>query len=184
MKRAVYSVEIKVERDKNTGQTRVLSSHTKLPVDCSRGGVKVYEDEQKVVHEVNGQDGVHLLSAAEVDELIQAADRAATSAEEAAEPPSTRETTTASGDDLGGLRGRDRETSGPRKPLAGAGSARGREAADETEAEGARMAAGPEAAAPPPNFAPTPRTDERESAGAAAETAAEGKKACKCCSVM
>ncbi|XP_057697826.1 paralemmin 1a [Corythoichthys intestinalis] len=76
MKRAVYSVEIKVERDKSTGETRVLSSHTKLPVDCSRGGVKVYEDEQKVVHEVNGQEGVRPLSAAEVDELILKADLA------------------------------------------------------------------------------------------------------------
>ncbi|KAM9797682.1 uncharacterized protein ACBT44_017670 [Syngnathus typhle] len=65
MKRAVYSMEIKVERNKTTGETRVLSSNTKLPVNCSHGGIKVYEDEQKVVHEVNGQDGVHLLSTAE-----------------------------------------------------------------------------------------------------------------------
>ncbi|XP_049587570.1 paralemmin-1 [Syngnathus scovelli] len=77
MKRAMYSMEIKVERDKTTGKTRVLSSHTKLPVDCSHGGVKVYEDEQKVVHEVNGQDGVHLLSATEVEELILKAEQAA-----------------------------------------------------------------------------------------------------------
>ncbi|XP_061744830.1 paralemmin 1a [Nerophis ophidion] len=78
MKRAMYSVEIKVERDKATGETRVLSSHTKLPVDCSQGGVKVYEDEQKVVHEVNGENDVHLLSAAEVEELILKADEALT----------------------------------------------------------------------------------------------------------
>ncbi|XP_037105457.1 paralemmin 1a isoform X2 [Syngnathus acus] len=116
MKRAVYSMEIKVERNKTTGETRVLSSHTKLPVDCSHGGVKVYEDEQKgdvlhvvrradasqrreeaqvsswrahssntahshlcplVVHEVDGQDGVRLLSAAEVEELILKAEQAA-----------------------------------------------------------------------------------------------------------
>lgn len=43
----MYSVEITVERDKVTGETRVLSSNTKLPVDLSHQGVKVYEDEQK-----------------------------------------------------------------------------------------------------------------------------------------
>lgn len=43
----MYSVEIKVERDRVTGETRVLSSNTKLPVDLSDKGVKVYEDEQK-----------------------------------------------------------------------------------------------------------------------------------------
>ncbi|KAK5936191.1 hypothetical protein CgunFtcFv8_027682 [Champsocephalus gunnari] len=47
MKRAMYSVEIKVERDKVTGETRVLSSNTTLPVDLSHHGVKVYEDERK-----------------------------------------------------------------------------------------------------------------------------------------
>ncbi|XP_071328914.1 paralemmin 1a isoform X1 [Trachinotus anak] len=76
MKRAMYSVEIKVERDKLTGETRVLSANTTLPVDLSLQGVKVYEDEQKVVHEVNGEDGIHLLSSSEVDELIHKADEA------------------------------------------------------------------------------------------------------------
>ncbi|XP_061540231.1 paralemmin 1a [Phycodurus eques] len=98
---AVYSVEIKVERDRTTGQTRVLSSQTKLPVDCSRGGVKVYEDEQKVVHEVNGQDGVHLLSAAEVDELILKADQAdvTASVDEATESRSGHKFLAASADE-------------------------------------------------------------------------------------
>ncbi|XP_034035174.1 paralemmin 1a isoform X1 [Thalassophryne amazonica] len=81
MKRAVYSVEIKVERHKVTGETRVLSTHTTLPVDLSEHGVKVYEDEQKVVHEMNGEDGVHLLSSSEVEELIQKADQASLSQE-------------------------------------------------------------------------------------------------------
>nr|XP_043899888.1 paralemmin 1a isoform X2 [Solea senegalensis] len=73
---AVYSVEITVERDRLTGETRVLSTNTTLPVDLSQQGIKVYEDEQKVVHEVNGEDGVHLLSCSEVDELIHKADEA------------------------------------------------------------------------------------------------------------
>ncbi|XP_051232304.1 paralemmin 1a, partial [Dicentrarchus labrax] len=76
MKRAMYSVEIKVERDRVTGETRVLSTNTTLPVDLSHQGVKVYEDEQKVVHEMNGEDGVQLLSFSEVEELIHKADEA------------------------------------------------------------------------------------------------------------
>ncbi|XP_045885972.1 paralemmin-1-like [Micropterus dolomieu] len=47
MKRAMYSVQIKVERDRVTGETRVLSANTTLPVDLSLHGVKVYEDELK-----------------------------------------------------------------------------------------------------------------------------------------
>ncbi|XP_068176626.1 paralemmin 1a isoform X2 [Antennarius striatus] len=76
MKRAMYSVEIKVERDKVTGETRVLSTNTTLPVDLSHQGVKVYEDERKVVHEMNGEDGGQLLSSSEVEELIHKADEA------------------------------------------------------------------------------------------------------------
>uniref|UniRef100_A0A3B3U3I5 Paralemmin-1 n=1 Tax=Poecilia latipinna TaxID=48699 RepID=A0A3B3U3I5_9TELE len=78
---SMYSVEIKVERDRVTGETRVLSTNTKLPVDLSDQGVKVYEDEQKVVHGVmsssamNGDDA-HLLSSVEVEELIHKADEA------------------------------------------------------------------------------------------------------------
>ncbi|KAM6922002.1 paralemmin 1a [Xenentodon cancila] len=74
MKKAMYSVEIKVERDRVTGETRVLSTNTTLPVDLSQQGVKVYEDEQKVVHEMHGEDGIHQLSSSEVDELIHKAD--------------------------------------------------------------------------------------------------------------
>ncbi|KAI4787488.1 hypothetical protein KUCAC02_036430 [Chaenocephalus aceratus] len=76
MKRAMYSVEIKVERDKVTGETRVLSLTPHFPVDLSHHGVKVYEDERKVVHEMNGDDGVQLLSFSQVEELIFKADEA------------------------------------------------------------------------------------------------------------
>ncbi|XP_056132919.1 paralemmin 1a [Lampris incognitus] len=74
MRAAMYSVEIKVERDKVTGETKVLSSNTLLPVDLSHQGVKVYEDEQKVVHEMNGENEVHQLSSSEVEELLHKAD--------------------------------------------------------------------------------------------------------------
>ncbi|XP_074523534.1 paralemmin 1a isoform X2 [Halichoeres trimaculatus] len=88
MKRAMYSVEIKVERDKVTGETRVLSTNTTLPVDLSSQGVKVYEDERKVVHEMNGEDGVQLLSFSEVEDLIHKADEASMMSQTVATVPS------------------------------------------------------------------------------------------------
>lgn len=79
MKAAMYSVEITVEKDKLTGETKVLSSTTRLPKDRLVQGVKVYEDELKVVHAVRAEDGavengIHPLSSSEVDELIHKAD--------------------------------------------------------------------------------------------------------------
>ncbi|XP_073682258.1 paralemmin 1a isoform X1 [Garra rufa] len=79
MRAAMYSVEITVEKDLVTGETKVLSTNTLLPKDLSRQGVKVYEDEQKVVHEVRVVDGavtngVHQLSSSEVEELLHKAD--------------------------------------------------------------------------------------------------------------
>ncbi|KAJ8270134.1 hypothetical protein GJAV_G00110730 [Gymnothorax javanicus] len=81
MKAAAYSVEITVEKDRLTGETKVLSTSTKLPKDLSQQAVKVYEDELKVVHEMRGMDsslqnGVRLLSSSEVDELIHKAEAA------------------------------------------------------------------------------------------------------------
>ncbi|XP_031430585.1 paralemmin 1a isoform X2 [Clupea harengus] len=78
--KAMYSVEITVERDRVTGETKVLSSNTRLPTDLH--GVMVYEDANKVVHEVLEVDGVmvangvHQLSSLEVEELILKADEA------------------------------------------------------------------------------------------------------------
>ncbi|XP_030228707.1 paralemmin 1a [Gadus morhua] len=75
LKAAMYSVEIRVERDRATGETRVLSSNTLLPVDLSLHGVKVYEDRTRVVHEVNGENDVQPLSFLEVEDLILKADQ-------------------------------------------------------------------------------------------------------------
>ncbi|KAF0882092.1 PALM protein, partial [Crocuta crocuta] len=76
MKAAMYSVEITVEKDKVTGETRVLSSTTLLPREPLPRGIKVYEDETKVVHAVDGtaENGVQPLSSSEVDELLHKAD--------------------------------------------------------------------------------------------------------------
>ncbi|XP_036873990.2 paralemmin-1 isoform X2 [Manis javanica] len=76
MKAAMYSVEITVEKDKVTGETRVLASTTSLPRGPLPQGIKVYEDETKVVHAVDGtmENGIQPLSSSEVDELIHKAD--------------------------------------------------------------------------------------------------------------
>ncbi|XP_051028930.1 paralemmin-1 [Acomys russatus] len=89
MKAAMYSVEITVEKDKVTGETRVLSSTTLLPRDPLPQGVKVYEDETKVVHAVDGlaENGIQPLSSSEVDELIHKADEVTLSEAGSAVPP-------------------------------------------------------------------------------------------------
>ncbi|XP_041914115.1 paralemmin 1a [Alosa sapidissima] len=94
MRAAMYSVEITVERDRVTGETKVLSSNTVLPKDLLHG-VKVYEDAQKVVHEVREVDGVvvangvHQLSSSEVEELILKADEVVLSPKADASPTPT-----------------------------------------------------------------------------------------------
>ncbi|KAM6107261.1 paralemmin-1 [Pterocles gutturalis] len=92
MKAAMYSVEITVEKDRVTGETKVLSSTTLLPQNHCLQGVKVYEDELKVVHAVSAedgalQDGAQPLSSSEVDELLHKADEAALGEAAGREPP-------------------------------------------------------------------------------------------------
>ncbi|XP_061680109.1 paralemmin 1a [Syngnathoides biaculeatus] len=206
-KRAVYSVEIKVERDRTTGQTRVLSSQTKLPVDCSHGGVKVYEDEEKVVHEVNGQDGVHPLSASEVDELILKADQAAVTAgvDETTESPSGRKITapyvdgaaarSPGGAEFTGPEASARDCGATRKPVTAAPvgyrNVGDRDGAGEDltpqggvvptpEGNASSSLGGPEAEAakePEAAAAPISQTEKRESAGGAAVTTPKEEKA-------
>ncbi|XP_069646738.1 paralemmin-1 isoform X1 [Haliaeetus albicilla] len=92
MKAAMYSVEITVEKDRVTGETKVLSSTTMLPQNHCLQGVKVYEDELKVVHAVSAEDGAlqngaHPLSSSEVDELLHKADEATLSEAAGREAP-------------------------------------------------------------------------------------------------
>ncbi|NXI60087.1 PALM protein, partial [Chloroceryle aenea] len=89
---AMYSVEITVEKDRVTGETKVLSSTTMLPQNHCLQGVKVYEDELKVVHAVSAEDGAlqngaHALSSSEVDELLHKADEATLSETSGREGP-------------------------------------------------------------------------------------------------
>lgn len=75
---AVYAMEINVEKDKQTGETKILSASTIGPEGVHQRGVKVYDDGTKVVYEVHSggtvvENGVHKLSAKDVEELIQKA---------------------------------------------------------------------------------------------------------------
>ncbi|XP_076997698.1 PALM2-AKAP2 fusion protein isoform X2 [Tamandua tetradactyla] len=75
---AVYAMEINVEKDKQTGETKILSTSTIDPEGVHQRGVKVYDDGPKVVYEVHSggtvvENGVQKLSAKDVEELIQKA---------------------------------------------------------------------------------------------------------------
>ncbi|XP_063117076.1 PALM2-AKAP2 fusion protein isoform X4 [Cavia porcellus] len=75
---AVYAMEINVEKDKQTGETKILSASTIGPEGVHQRGVKVFDDGTKVVYEVHSggtivENGVHRLSAKDVEELIQKA---------------------------------------------------------------------------------------------------------------
>ncbi|NXM71923.1 PALM protein, partial [Serilophus lunatus] len=116
MKAAMYSVEITVEKDRVTGETKVLSSTTLLPQNHCLQGVKVYEDELKVVHAVSAEDGAlqngaHPLSSSEVDELLHKADEATLS--EAA----GRDTLAKAGEGAGSAPGSQKPT--PRREITG-----------------------------------------------------------------
>ncbi|KAM5330399.1 PALM2-AKAP2 fusion protein isoform 3-T3 [Glossophaga mutica] len=75
---AVYAMEINVEKDKQTGETKILSASTIGPEGVHQRGVRVYDDGTKVVYEVRSggtvvENGVHRLSSKDVEELIQKA---------------------------------------------------------------------------------------------------------------
>lgn len=75
---AMYAMEINVEKDTHTGETKILSASTIGPEGVHPRGVKVYEDGTKVVYEVRSagavvENGVHRLSSKDVEELIQKA---------------------------------------------------------------------------------------------------------------
>ncbi|NWT45652.1 PALM protein, partial [Chroicocephalus maculipennis] len=132
MKAAMYSVEITVEKDRVTGETKVLSSTTLLPQNHCLQGVKVYEDELKVVHAVSAEDGAlqngaHPLSSSEVDELLHKADEAtlseaapAKAGEEAGSAPASQKATPRR--EIVGLQAKPRES-----PPAGEGTEPSRE---------------------------------------------------------
>uniref|UniRef100_A0A4W5KNM1 Palm2 and akap2 fusion n=1 Tax=Hucho hucho TaxID=62062 RepID=A0A4W5KNM1_9TELE len=70
-------MEINVEKDRKTGDTRILSASFVSPDDVPQRGVKVFDDGRKVVYEVRSggsttlENGVHPWSSQQVDELMQ-----------------------------------------------------------------------------------------------------------------
>lgn len=91
-RKALYAMEIKVEKDLKTGESVVLSSIPLPSDDFKSTGIKVYEDRQKSVYAVssnrnttyNGTDG---LAPVEVEDLLrQASERNSKSPTEYHEP--------------------------------------------------------------------------------------------------
>ncbi|XP_043916953.1 paralemmin-2-like isoform X2 [Protopterus annectens] len=75
---AVYAMEINVQKDKQTGETKILSTSAISPESIHQRGVKVYDDGRKVIYEVSSggavvENGVHQLSSRDVAELLQKA---------------------------------------------------------------------------------------------------------------
>ncbi|KAM4808473.1 paralemmin-1 [Rhinophrynus dorsalis] len=73
---AIYAMEINVEKDTKTGETKIVSTSAIDPEGVHQRGVKVYDDGNKVVYEVHHsgavvENGIHKLSTRDVDDLIQ-----------------------------------------------------------------------------------------------------------------
>ncbi|XP_071207657.1 A-kinase anchor protein 2-like [Salvelinus alpinus] len=73
----MYAMEINVEKDRKTGDTRILSASAVSPDEVPDHGVKVFDDGRKVVYEVRSggsstlDNGVHRWSSQQVDELMK-----------------------------------------------------------------------------------------------------------------
>ncbi|XP_023800101.1 A-kinase anchor protein 2-like isoform X3 [Cyanistes caeruleus] len=75
---ALCTMEINVEKDKQTGETKIVSASPVGLDEAHQRGFKVYDDGSKVVYEVHSggtvvENGVHKLSSKDVDELMQKA---------------------------------------------------------------------------------------------------------------
>uniref|UniRef100_A0A8C4T2A6 Palmdelphin n=1 Tax=Erpetoichthys calabaricus TaxID=27687 RepID=A0A8C4T2A6_ERPCA len=77
-KRALFAMEINVEKDMKTGESQVLSAATVKADAFQEKGIKVYDDGRKSVYAVScdgeiTDNGVQELTPAEVEELLRAA---------------------------------------------------------------------------------------------------------------
>ncbi|KAM9487959.1 palmdelphin-like isoform 2-T2 [Clarias gariepinus] len=77
-KRAMFAMEISVEKDLRTGKSQVLSSATVTPQEFLQEAIKVYDDGKKSVYAVQSagkesEDTLDELSPLEVEELIRKA---------------------------------------------------------------------------------------------------------------
>ncbi|KAJ1171687.1 hypothetical protein NDU88_003545 [Pleurodeles waltl] len=74
-RKALFAMEIKVEKDMKTGESTVLSTIPLPSEDFKNTGVKVYDDGRKSVYAVNSptQNGVDSLAPVEVEDLLRKA---------------------------------------------------------------------------------------------------------------
>ncbi|XP_039591309.1 palmdelphin-like [Polypterus senegalus] len=77
-KRALFAMEINVEKDMKTGESQVLSASTVKADAFQEKGIKVYDDGRKSVYAIScdgeiTDNGVQELTPAEVEELLRAA---------------------------------------------------------------------------------------------------------------
>ncbi|XP_067886776.1 A-kinase anchor protein 2-like isoform X2 [Heterodontus francisci] len=103
---AMYAMEINVQKDKLTGETKILSTAPLSPEGVHQRGVKVYDDGSKVVYEVRSggavvENGVHHLTTSEVDRLIHRAGRINVSGNKCASESLTVSESSASPDNTG-----------------------------------------------------------------------------------
>ncbi|XP_046880430.1 palmdelphin-like isoform X1 [Hypomesus transpacificus] len=77
-KKAMFAMEISVEKDHRTGESQVVSTATVTPQEFQQRGVKVFDDGRKSVYALpsegsEARNGVGELSHLEVDELLRQA---------------------------------------------------------------------------------------------------------------
>ncbi|XP_072114290.1 PALM2-AKAP2 fusion protein-like isoform X2 [Mobula birostris] len=100
---AMYAMEVSVEKDKLTGESKVLSATPVGPEGVHQRGVKVYDDGNKIVYEVHSGDavvenGVHHLTTSTVDRLINKAGRTNVVSKCASESSTSRDDCQSGGD--------------------------------------------------------------------------------------
>uniref|UniRef100_A0A673H3B1 Palmdelphin n=1 Tax=Sinocyclocheilus rhinocerous TaxID=307959 RepID=A0A673H3B1_9TELE len=77
--RALFAMEINVQKDLRTGESHVLSTSTISPQELQQKGIKVYDDGRKSVYALRtdghqpGANGVDELSPVEVEQLLRQA---------------------------------------------------------------------------------------------------------------
>ncbi|KAI4885780.1 hypothetical protein NFI96_019470 [Prochilodus magdalenae] len=95
-KPALFAMEINVQKDLRTGESRVISTSTVSTQELQNKGVKVYDDGRKSVYALRsdavqpGANGVDELSPMEVEELLRQATEKKKQPQEPEEPPFNR----------------------------------------------------------------------------------------------
>ncbi|XP_072547139.1 palmdelphin isoform X2 [Salminus brasiliensis] len=92
-KPALFAMEINVQKDLRTGESRVISTSTVSTQELQHRGIKVYDDGRKSVYALRsdaiqpGANGVDELSPTEVEELLRQATEKKKRLQERKEPP-------------------------------------------------------------------------------------------------